>query len=153
MKFTIHETFYSVSQAKTHQEKVDILVKNADVVVKQVLKYNFDPAIQFDLPEGAPPYKTDRSVPIGMGEATFHSEARRLYIFLKDKQLPKGRKESLFIQMLEGLHYTDAECLIALKDKQLSKKYKGLTEKVVRDAFPDLLPAVEAKKKTIPLEQ
>lgn len=152
MKYTIHETLYAVSQAKTHKERVEVLQKAGDVVVKQVLKYNFDPAIVFDLPEGAPPYKADRSIPIGMGEATFHSEARRLYIFLKEKQLPKGRKESLFIQMLEGLHYTDAECLIALKDKALSKKYKGLTEKVVRDAFPDLLPPAEVKKKASPLE-
>lgn len=152
MKRTIHETLYAVSQAKTHKEKVEILQRDADAVVKQVLKYNFDPAIVFDLPEGAPPYKTDRSIPIGMGETSFHAEARRLYIFLKDKQLARGRKEALFIQMLEGFHYTDAECLISLKDKQLSKRYKGLTEKVVREAFPDLLPPAEVKKKADPLE-
>ena len=153
MKRTIHEIFYQVSQAKTQKEKVEILQKNGDAVVKQMLNYNFNPAIEFDLPEGAPPYKTDKSIPIGMGESNIYAEARRFYIFLKEKQLPRIRKEGLFIQVLEGLHYTDAECLIAIKDKNLSKVYKGLTEKVVREAFPDLLPPVEVKKKDSPLEQ
>ena len=37
--------------------------------------------------------------------------------------------------MLEGLHADDAKLLIAVKEKELNKMYKGLTDAVVKDAF------------------
>ena len=42
---------------------------------------------------------------------------------------------TLFIQMLEGLHTTEADLLINIKDKRLNQVYKGLTEAVVKEAF------------------
>ena len=41
----------------------------------------------------------------------------------------------MFIQMLEGLHKDDAKLLISVKEKELNKVYKGLTDAVVKDAF------------------
>ncbi len=41
----------------------------------------------------------------------------------------------MFIQMLEGLHETEADVLCAAKDKVLHQKYKGLSEPVVKEAF------------------
>ena len=140
MRYNIHEIFEFVEKEKNAQERVAILKKNDSKVLRDLLKMNFDPAIKFDLPEGSPPYKTDKNIPVGMGESNIFVEARRLYIFMPEKVLSSMKKEMLFIEMLEGLHYLEAEMLIAVKDKCLQKKYKGLSEKVVRDAFPDLLP-------------
>jgi hypothetical protein len=41
--------------------------------------------------------------------------------------------------MLEGLHPAEAQILIWMKDKDLGSKYKGLTKKLVIDAFPGLI--------------
>ena len=41
----------------------------------------------------------------------------------------------MFVQMLEGLHKDEAELLIAAKDKTLHRKYKGLSDNVVKEAF------------------
>lgn len=146
MRYNIHEIFEFVEKEKDVSKRVDILQKNDSKVLRDLLKMNFDPTIKMDLPEGTPPYKTDKNIPIGMGESNIFMEARRLYIFMPEKVLPRMKKEMLFIQILEGLHYLESEMLIAVKDKCLQKKYKGLTEKVVRDAFPDLLPPVPEKK-------
>ena len=41
----------------------------------------------------------------------------------------------MFIQILEALEKNEAKALIAVKDKELNKHYKGLTENVVKEAF------------------
>ena len=146
MRLSIHEVLELVTKESNTDAKVNILRKNSTPTLKMILKMNFDPSVEFDLPSGAPPYKTDKNIPEGFSDANLYSESRRLYLFLTTKELPKAKKEMMFIQMLEGLHRTEAELLIALKDKKLYPKYKGLTERVVRIAFPDLLPAEEPEK-------
>ena len=41
----------------------------------------------------------------------------------------------MFIQMLEGLHKSEAEVVCYAKDKILHQKYKGLSDAVVKSAF------------------
>ena len=41
----------------------------------------------------------------------------------------------MFVQLLEGLHPSEADILVAAKDKVLHQKYKGLSENVVKEAF------------------
>jgi hypothetical protein len=48
------------------------------------------------------------------------------------------KKEMAFIKLLENVHESDAEILIAMKDKKLHKKYTLLTASVVKKAFPNL---------------
>ena len=47
------------------------------------------------------------------------------------------RRESMFIQILEGLHPNEAEILCLVKDKNLGARYK-LTRDVVEKAYPDI---------------
>ena len=51
-----------------------------------------------------------------------------------DNQTPQHKKETMFIQMLEGLHESEAKLLVA-KDKRLHQVYKGLSQQVVKEAF------------------
>jgi hypothetical protein len=86
-----------------------------------------------------------------MAESNFFAEARRLYLVIKDhprrpKNLKRIQVENIYVQMLEGVNAIEAEMLIALKDKALAKRYKGLTENVVRTAFPGLLPETSTEK-------
>ena len=47
------------------------------------------------------------------------------------------RRETMFIQMLEGLHPEEAKIICLVKDKNLTEKYK-LTKEIVAEAFPDI---------------
>ena len=47
------------------------------------------------------------------------------------------RRETIFIQMLEGLHPKEADIVIAVKDKGLEDLYDVPFE-VVEEAYPDI---------------
>ena len=47
----------------------------------------------------------------------------------------KTQKETMFIQMLEGLHMDEARLLLSVKNKELHRAYKGLSDSVVKEAF------------------
>jgi|TARA_B110000444_G_scaffold201507_1_gene193458 hypothetical protein len=132
----LHEILTKVNNAKDKSKKIDVLRENDSVPLRQILKGAFDPKIKWDLPEGTPPYKVN-DAPAGTEHTTLHTESRRLWHFVEgaDKKLSKSKKEIMFIQMLEGLHADDAKLLVAVKEKELNKMYKGLTDAVVKDAF------------------
>ena len=149
MRLLIPEIFDKLADA-TPAERSEILRKNDTGTLREVLRCNFDPAIQFDLPKGAPPYKASPH-PVYMAESNFFAEQRRMYLLIKNHpRRPKNIKpmqiENIFIQMLEGINAVEAEMLIALKDKALTKRYKGLTENLVKTTFPGLLPEPVSEK-------
>jgi hypothetical protein len=73
------------------------------------------------------------------GHTTIRKEFKRFYNFIKggNDSLPALRKETMFIQMLEGLHPLEAEILCLTKDKKLQTKYK-ITKEIVSQAYPDI---------------
>jgi len=132
----MHEILTKVNNAKDKPAKIAVLRKHDSVPLRQVLKGAFDPSIEWDLPEGTPPFKRN-DAPAGTEHTTLHQEARRLWHFVKgaDENLKKAKKEMMFIQLLEGLQEDDADLMIAVKEKSLNKRYKGLTDAVVKEAF------------------
>ena len=58
------------------------------------------------------------------------------------------RREQIFIQTLETIHPDEAKIVIAMKDKKFDELYDTITYKLVREAFPDMLPEPEVKKKS-----
>jgi hypothetical protein len=101
-----------------------------NIALKLLFQYAFIPEKKFDLPEGTPPFKEDKA-PLGMSPANFTQEIRRWYIFTKEKELAKTRKEALFIQLLESLHASEAKLMIAIKDQTLPSLFKNLKADVV----------------------
>ncbi len=73
------------------------------------------------------------------GHTTIRKEFKRFYNFIKggNDSLPALRKETMFIQMLEGLHPLEAEILCLTKDKKLQTKY-NITKEIVSQAYPDI---------------
>jgi len=47
------------------------------------------------------------------------------------------RRETMFINILEGLHPLEAEIIVLVKDKNLETKYK-ITKDIVLEAYPDI---------------
>ena len=133
---TVHEIFTKINNAKDKPQKIAVLKQFDNQAMRQLLKAAFDPKIKFDLPEGNPPYIKNEA-PAGTEHTSLASEARKLYHFVVggNNQITKLKKETMFIQMLEGLHGDDAEVLMAIKNKTLNNVYKGLTENLVKETF------------------
>jgi hypothetical protein len=132
----LSEILTKVNNAKDKPKKIEILQQNDSVSLRQILKGAFDPSIKWDLPEGIPPYK-ENDAPAGTEHTLLASETKRLWHFVTgaDTKISKTKKETMFIQILEGLHADEAKLLVNVKDKSLNKVYKGLTDAVVKEAF------------------
>ena len=130
------EVLDRVHKAKTKDQKVKILRDNNTDALRMVLKAGFDPSIEWVIPEGDVPYTPNES-PEGTEHTVLAMEAQRLWHFIKgaDRQTKQHQKESMFFQLLEGLHQNEAKLVIAAKDKKLHQLYKGLSSNVVREAF------------------
>ena len=125
-----------VSKIKTKKEKVTFLRKYQTDALRMICKASFDPNIVWELPTGDVPYRQN-DAPEGTEHTLLQQEVRTLYHFIKggNPQLGQYKREMMFVQMLEGLHADEAELLIAAKDKRLHRKYKGLSDNVVKEAF------------------
>lgn len=103
-----------------------------DPALTLLFQSSFDPAKKFLLPEGDPPYKED-AAPIGMSMGVLRQELKRFYVFCRT-DLPAVRREDLFIQLLEGVHPSEAKLLLLVKDQNLTSKYKKITHEAVFNA-------------------
>ena len=132
----VHEIFTQINNAKDKPKKIEVLKKYDNPAIRQLLKAAFDPKIEWDLPEGNPPYIANEA-PAGTEHTSLLSGARKLYHFIKggNNTINRLKKETMFVQMLEGLQQKDAEVLIAIKNKNLNNVYKGLTASVVKETF------------------
>ena len=147
-EFNVRETFEEISKAKTREEKREVLKKRENFATKALLQLNFHPAVKWLLPPGAPPYTP--STEGDMTSNSLHYEIKKLDYYTDPSphslvELPMLRREAMFVGLLERLDPQDAVMMIAIKDKKLS--YKGLTYKLVKDTWPELLPDVEEEPK------
>ena len=132
----LSEVLTKVNNAKTKDKKIAVLKDNDSEALRMVIKSSFDPKIKWVLPEGQVPFKANEA-PEGTEHTLLSQEVKRFYHFIEgaDNVTPRMKKETMFIQMLEGLHKDEADILIVAKDKKLHQKYKGLSDNVVKTAF------------------
>ena len=125
-----------INNAKDKPRKLKVLQEHDSVSLRQVLKGAFDPTIEWLLPKGDVPY-TVNDAPIGTEHTLLSQEAKRLYLFTKggDNTLSSSKRETLFIQMLEGLSAEEAEFLATVVNKRVNNEYKGFTANLVKEAF------------------
>ena len=134
----ISEVLQKVSNAKTKKEKISLLVQNNTAALRSILIWNYDESIITLLPEGEVPYEPNDS-PKGTEHSLLAKEYAKLYYYIKGgaDQVPQLRRESMFIQLLEGLHKSEAELLCLVKDGKLQDKYR-ITLATVKEAFPQI---------------
>ena len=136
-RLLISEVLRKVSNAKTKAEKIKLLQTNNSQALRSLLIWNFDESVISMVPEGDVPY-TPNDAPVGTDHTRLEQEARGLYRFVKGGQdsLKSLKRESMFVQLLEGLSAEEAELLCLIKDGNLNSKYKRITKAVVTEAFP-----------------
>ena len=125
-----------VNNAKDKPRKLKVLKDHDSVPLRQVLKGAFHPDIKWLLPKGDVPY-TPNDAPLGTDHTILSQEAKRLYLFIEggDNAISQNKRETTFVQMLEGLSAEEAEFLIAVVNKKVNNKYKGFTANLVKEAF------------------
>jgi hypothetical protein len=137
----LYEIFDEYQQRTTKEDRLAVLRYNNTHALSNVLKGMFHPDIQFVI-EKVPNYKPS-DAPAGLGYTSINQELGRLYLFIKDHPrvdpgLSYNRKEQILIQILEALEKREAEIFMMMLLKK--PKIKGLDYKIVKEAFPDLLP-------------
>jgi len=134
----VHEVLELVSKQRSKAKKVEILQEYSSDALKSLFIWNFDNTVVTVLPQGDVPYK-ENEVPIGTDHTSLRREWKHLYNFVKggNDNLSSLRRETMFVQILEGLHPDEAKILCLVKDKRLSDKYK-ISYEVVKEAYPDI---------------
>ena len=137
IRLELFEILEAVDKAKTEQDKISVLRNNNKASVTDYLRCVFDDAIQFNLPEGKPPYTPNReeSYP-----SSWHKQNTKLQYLVNTKasrELPGFRRETMFIGILESVHPRDAEILVDMINKKSTTP--SLTKELVKEAFPNLI--------------
>jgi len=134
----MNEILELANEQTTHAKKVAVLQEYECMVLKSLFIWNFDDSVISLLPEGKVPYKPNEN-PLGTDHSSLRREQKSLYNFVKggNDQLSTIRRETIFIQMLEGLHPKEADIVIAVKDGALEDLY-DIDYDVVEEAFPDI---------------
>ena len=137
MKLLMHEILQKVSNAKTKAEKIKLLREYNTQELRSLLIINFDTSVISMLPDGDVPFKPNEA-PEGTQHTKLEKEARLLHHFFKGgSNISQVKRETMFIQMLEGLHKDEANVLVLAKDKKLGKRWK-ITKQCVEEAFPQI---------------
>ena len=160
----VYEIFELVSKQRSKAKKIELLKKYEHISLKCIFIWNFDESVISLLPEGDVPYgdADDQSIFSGSlsdnitkeakggesatgqdldgrGKTSLRREYQNLYHFVKggNDSLTSIRRETMFINMLRGLHPKEAEVLILIKDKRLTDKYK-ITLEIVKESYPEI---------------
>ena len=160
------EVISLVSKQRSNVKKIELLKKYEDPSLKAIFIWNFDESIISLLPEGEVPYastkeqnsfsgtlssKINNAVNVmgelesnslgsqDQGRSSIRKEYKMFYNFIRggNDSLSSLRRETMFINILEGLHPLEAEIVCLIKDKKLETKYK-ITKEIVSQAYPDI---------------
>ena len=134
----VHEILEYVGKQKSKVAKVQALKEHRNDALVSILIWNFDETVVSMMPEGEVPFKPNES-PLGTDHTSLRREAKNLYHFVKggNDTLNGIRRETMFIQMLEGLHPNEARIIILAKDGRLDEEY-AITYDQVAEAYPDI---------------
>ena len=156
-----------VSKQKTKSKKIEVLRKYEERHLKVLFIWNFDQTVISVLPSGDVPYvgydenvtysgtlstkltnevrKMHESGSFSLGSSdqqghtTIRRESKHFYHFIKggNDAMKSIRRETMFINILEGLHPLEAEIVCLCKDKRLGEVYK-VTKDIVAEAYPSI---------------
>ena len=164
----VFEVLDLVSKQRSKAKKIEVLKKYDEFHLRTLFLWNFDTTIESALPDGDVPYQSydeqntysgtlstkmkediramhetgsfSMGVSDTQGRTTIRRECKNFYHFVKggNDGMNNMRRESMFINILQGLHPLEAEIIVLVKDGNLSDRYK-ITRDVVEEAYPDIV--------------
>lgn len=162
----VFEILNVVTKQRSNAKKIEALQKYEHPCLKAIFIWNFDESLASALPAGDVPYAAvdemdsfkgtlsekiadavEKMGELGtnslgsqdQGRSSIRKEYTRFYNFIKggNDGLSSLRRETMFINVLQGLHPLEAEIVCLCKDKKLETKYK-ITKDIVSQAYPDI---------------
>lgn len=160
----IFEILELAVKQRTNAKKAEVLQTYKDPSLMAVLIWNYDPSLESVLPPGSVPFAEAKEIGVIGNDSSFSdslgkqlksdemldsygsnskTSIRKEYVnffnFIKggNDSLSNIRRETMFINLLYGLHPKEAEILCLVKDKCLQEKYP-ISFDVVKSAFPEI---------------
>jgi hypothetical protein len=162
----VFEILNIVSKQRSNVKKVEALKKYEHPCLKTIFIWNFDETVISVLPPGDVPYSAvdemdsfkgtlsekiqdavGKMEELGsnslgsqdQGRSSIRKEYQKFYNFVKggNDSLSSLRRETMFINVLQGLHPLEAEIVCLCKDKKLDTRYK-ITKEIISEAYPDI---------------
>jgi hypothetical protein len=154
-----HEILELACKQRTRPKKIEVLQKYKNDALVSLFIWNYDESVISLIPYGEVPYSSNTDISPGNGtlssaiqkqiddkmvdaigsnqRTSLREEYTKFYNFIKggNDSLSSIRRETIFIQLLEGLHPKEAEILCLVKDKKLTDKY-NLPFDLIREAYP-----------------
>jgi len=104
--------------------------------VRYVLQWVFDDNIVSTLPEGKTPYNQDDAPSTDLAPTSLRFETR-LFKYFCTEEVSQTRRETMWIQLLEGIPSKEAELMELVKDGVWP--FKNITKSVAQKAFPEVI--------------
>jgi hypothetical protein len=160
----LFEVFDLAVKQRSNAKKVEVLQEYKDPSMMAVFIWNYDESIRSAIPEGNVPFAEAREIGVVGNDTSFSDslnkqivstemidsygsnnrttirrEYNNFFNFLVggNDGLSNIRRETMFINMLQGLHPREAEIICLVKDKKLQSKY-NISFDVVKEAFPEI---------------
>ena len=163
----VFEVLDLVSKQRSKAKKIEVLKKYDEFHLRTLFLWNFDTTIESALPDGDVPYQSydeqntysgtlstkmkediramhetgsfSMGVSDTQGRTTIRRECKNFYHFVKggNDGMNNMRRESMFINILQGLHPLEAEIIVLVKDKKLGEVY-NITKDIVVEAYSDI---------------
>ena len=154
----LHEKLDWIAQAPTLDEQVDRTkqVAKIDTTFAPLMRMAVLEAEKLQgLPTGMPDtYQPDTSLPDGFANTDVRAEFRRIKNFQSGgsmEKIPGHKRETLWVQMLEGMHWKEANIMVHIKDQTMLQIYPNMREVLTQLGAKITLPEVtETKKKKKP---
>lgn len=150
MYLTLPERLAKVNEKQTDEERLKELQKHLKEYpqYKDFLYLAYAPFVEFNLPEGDPPFKKS-DVPIEYAGSNLIKEHRRIGYFIKGnptgENLKSLKREAMFIQCLESMNSLEADFLLDIKNKKVDERYPNISISFMTKYFPEFFQIVDEK--------
>ncbi len=135
-----YEMLDAIEKEKDEAKKKELIKTYGGVVpLNWIFSLNFRNDVILDLPEGMPPLdakELDESKhPDTFG--TLATQIHRLKYCVPSQNIPRFKKEKMFIEVILNCPLKDAEILCSAKDGALEELYPSITPELLASVYPD----------------
>ncbi len=141
-----HELFSQIGAENAVKKKVAMLQDKDSPNLRALLRAAYDKRITWSVPDSKPPYEENETEQWEDAPLKLHNEVMLLGRFAffngnptdQARNMTRMQREQAFIKVLENLHKTESVILLGILKRTIN--YKGITPRLARTAFPELLP-------------
>lgn len=134
----VFEVFEEYKKANSREGRLNVLKKySKHYAFLDILRGTFDDSLEFNLPEGRPPFTPNNQESAPTTLLKKHRDFGFFVHGLAGDKLPAYKRERKFIELLEGIHPEDAEYVLKMVAKKPPVRY--ITKKIIQEAFPNLI--------------